>query len=243
MTNKENFQFGSGSFVGNVMSDEEFFKAPIQQQAIALGWVDGCPVALDLTDPENQQPGRGPEAMLARYGEVNFWFTQIAREVEEVNPDLYQKLMANEDRKTDEPAGLFEDASVPEDYRKIMYPMNTIAGFALPRVLVDCLKDGDPDMSVAQDRLIKVTDLVQEVAAVAEDPLNLLVLFAGKGFDEGMFKSEKVFKHILGSGWVAEHNSMSTIAELKSRLQEEAPSLWAEYCKLSDDDKKEMKVL
>jgi len=243
MTNKENFAFGEGSFVTEVMLDDGFFNAPIREQALAMGWADGCPVALDLTDPENQQPGRGPEAMLARYAEVNFWFTQITREVEEVNPELYDQLMSMVDRIPGEEAGLFEEASVPSDYKEKMYPMNTIAGFALPRVLVDYLKDGEPGMPAAQDRLIKVTDLVQEAAKKAEDPLDLLVIFAGKGFDEGMFKPEKVFKHILGSGWVAEHNSMSTIAKLKSRLQEDAPSLWAEYCKLSDDDKKEMKIL
>ncbi len=136
----EGIKFGHGSFVGDIMQpDSGFFDLDAGDQARVLGWADGCPVVKELIDPSNSAPGRGPEAMVNRYGEVNFWFGEIGRIVEEVNPALHQQLMTPVGRLSDEPIGKYEPESVPISNFGEIAPMGTLAGFALPRIFIEHL--------------------------------------------------------------------------------------------------------
>src|SRR5665647_1386375 len=135
MMQKESLPFGSGSFV-YALNDPAFEALPVRDQARIVGWADGCPVVDELTDPANPNPQRGPEVMLGRYGEVNAWFSFIARSVEDVNPDLSDQLMTPVTRLISEPAGSYELESVPESYISEMSPMGTLPDDALPRLLV-----------------------------------------------------------------------------------------------------------
>ncbi len=163
MTKRNIEKFGSGSFVGGYQR-HDLANEPMLDQARALGWSDGCPVADELTDPSNTQPGRGPENMVNRYGEVNFWFGQIVREIAEVNPGLADEMMQNVSRRDDEHVGAYEGQSVPAMYHIKMAPMNTLAGYSLPRLFAVNLKAGGDDKGVMQDRMTESLDIITSVS-------------------------------------------------------------------------------
>lgn len=234
-------EFGTGSFVGDYLhQDMEILSE--RDQARALGWADGCPVALDLTDPSNPAPGRGPENMINRYGEVNFWFTQIVREVAEVNPSLADQLKQHVYRQSDEPVGLHEPESVPEEYYEQMAPMNTLAGFALPRLFTANLHAAGDDREIMQQRMHDGLDVVTAAAQETEDPLALLAVIAGEFSNRKFLSDEAILKSVLASGWMKEHNGRHTVTEFKKQLEERAPELYAHYTAISADERALLKL-
>ncbi len=238
---REQFEFGHGSFVGQIMSEPEFFDLSHQEQARIAGWVDGCPVVEELIDPANTAPGRGPENMLQRYSGVNFWFGYIAREVEDHNPVLGDQLMAPLVRHTLEPVGKHEPESVPDSYETEMYPMNTLAGYALPRIFLEQLGDGEP--AEVADRMVRGLQALEEAIPEAESPLELLALVGEGLVKTGDVTPEQVLKHSLSQGWLGEHNATRTIVEFQDILTELAPTLWGAYQGLGDEEKQALRLV
>src|SRR5205809_1070330 len=115
-------KFGTGSFVGDIMKDDTFFDMSAEDQARFLGQRDGCPVVEELIDPDH---GRGPEKMINRYAEINFWFGFISREIGHYNKPFFEEFSKVTPRKEGEPAGKYEPESVPDNYTKVMAPLNT----------------------------------------------------------------------------------------------------------------------
>jgi hypothetical protein len=234
-------EFGTGHFVGYIMADPEaFFELPVRDQARVVGRANGCPVVGELTDPENTAPGRGPEAMLRRYSEVNFWFGYICSTVAEVNPDLKRDLTTPAPRLPGERAGKFEVDSVPLTHLGEMAPMGTLAGYALPRLFVEQLgtNRGLSRAEVGQ-RLSRGLEVLRESALEARTPLELLALMA-EGLttpDGGHTTPDQAFKHIFSQGWLGEHNAHSMMAECKRVMAEKAPTLWAKYQALTPAQK------
>jgi hypothetical protein len=232
--NRESLPFGHGSFVGQVMNNPDFFDMPVREQARILGWVDSCPVVLELTDPNNTNPGRGPEAMLRRYGEINLWFGFIQRAVGEVKPNLKDELVSTVPRLSDEPVGKFESESVPDYNEDFIAPMGTLAGYGLPRIMIEQLNAGD-DISprAVQDRMVTGLMALDKAIESADTPMELLAEFAEELLCMGNVRHDKILKHILSKGWLEEHNAHTMLAEFKKVLENRAPTLWSTYTTMS----------
>lgn len=240
---KESLDFGTGSFV-HLLNDEEFQQLPVREQALLVGWADSCPVALELTDPANETPGRGPETMLDRYGEVNFWFGQIARDVREGNPALYEQLIAPVARQQGEPAGKYEDESVPFTHYGEMSPMGTLPGYALPRIFIEQIgaprgHDFDEQAVARLERGLKVLD---EVIPQSHTPAELLARVAEGLAGTGDVTPVQILRHVLSSGWLKEHNARTMLGEVKQELEDLAPTIWMFYSQMTEHERNALKL-
>jgi len=241
--NRQSLEFGHGSFVGGIMADPQFFNLPARDQARVMGWVASCPVVEELTDPANPNPGRGPEIMIERYGQVNFWFGYIADEVEKLNPTLHDQLMVNIPRLKDEPVGKYEPESIPPTYLTEIAPMSTLAGYALPRLFTEQIGIGKnlTDKEVRQ-RYATAHASLQHAAKRAATPNELLAIMA-EDIAQSDVEPQKVLSLILPAGWLAEHNAITMLEDFKQSLAELAPNLWHEYAKLSASEIEERKLI
>jgi hypothetical protein len=237
--------FGTGSFVGHIMHDEAFLARPVREQAEIVGWADGCPVVQELTDPNNPNPGRGPEAMVNRYGEVNFWFGEIARTLKDANPELYEQFTTPVERLAGEPVGKYEPVSVPSKHFAEIAPMGQLAGYAMPRIFVEYLdRDGGAtDTIIRQNKLAQVSTILDKAISQAGDgdTLDLLANFS-EGCVQWGLSPQAVLKHTLSEGWVSEHNGHTAIQDFKRRMQMRAPGLQSVYTNLSEQKKGELKL-
>src|SRR5581483_1174802 len=237
MTSKEKIGFGSGSFVGQISGNAEFFNLPEQEQAKLIGWANSCPITDELTDPNNTNPGRGPEAMRQRYAEINVWFGFIYREAQRLNPELAKQLLTSIDRHPDEPVGKYEIENVPSWHKDKISPMGQLAGYAIPRIFVEQL--GTHKEGVTREILIERMDrglaVVESAIIQAQTPLELLAL-TGEGLLDADCSSNDVLKHSLSLGWISEHNSPNTIEQYKEVMRTKAPRIWEAYSNLSEED-------
>lgn len=237
---REQFEFGHGSFVGHVMGEPEFFDLSAQEQARIAGWVDGCPVVEELIDPANTAPGRGPENMLSRYAGLNFWFGYISREVRDHNPELYDQLMTPVARKDGEPVGKHEPKSVPDGYHDELYPMNTLAGYGLPRIFLEQLGTGD--QTEVADRMIRGLQVIDAAIPEATSPTELLARIGEGLVNDGDITPQQVMKHTLSQGWIDEHNSESTVEAFKAVLADTAPTVWDAYLNMDAEQRASLKI-
>jgi hypothetical protein len=244
---QEQLDFGTGHFVGPLYGDPEFvfhFDDPegpdIASQARFVGYANGCPVSGELIDPET---GRGPEAMLNRYGEVNFWFVHITEMAASRNPDLYDQLVSPVPRRDDEPVGKHEPLSVHEDYDAEIPPMGTLPGWALPRLFIKYLGGEDQTVEETQHRLENDLNILDRAVLLADSPAELLALLAeGVSQCKEGLTTDEVLQGVLSLGWLEEHNAVSMITEVKEALSRRAPEVWEAYSRLSADEKAELKI-
>lgn len=234
---KEDVSFGHGSWVGRFGNNENFQQLDPYEQAKYLGWVAGCPVVLELIDLGNTEAGRGAEAMVERYAQVNFWFGEIQRRVEGIKPELGHELIKPEHRNG-QPRGKHEAQSVPEVNKHFIPPMGRLAGYGLSRVMIEQL-GRKPDISKdeAQERLVKGLSELEAATTEADSPLELLAIFAEKIATRGDVPQISVLKHILPRGWQEEHNDIHTLKAFKAIMEEKAPHLWGTYKNMTDAQK------
>ena len=240
---KENLHFGHGSFVGEIM-DSDFFELPAREQARIVGWAAGCPVVDKLTDPANTEPGRGPEAMVGRYAEVDFWFTFIAREVENLNPHLSYAFKQSEQRLEGEPVGEFESQSVSENFVTEIPPMETLVGYALPRLFVEQIGSHE-HISREQrlERLERSLNILTSSVSEADSPQEILALLAEGMLKAGDVEPNKILSRILGTGWRKQHNGFTAVDDFKKVLSNRTPDVWAVYQKLTPEEKDQNKLV
>lgn len=236
---KENLNFGFGNFVG-VLNNPDFEALPAREQARIVGWADSCPVVNELTNPANTDPGRGPEAMLERYGEVNQWFTFIGRVVDDVNPDLFDQLMTPVARFDSEPVGKYEPESVPAFHLIEMSPLGTLPGYALPRLLTKQIGDGTVEEN--QTRLFRGLEALDVAASEATNPSELLAIFAREVAAKQDLKAEAILSGSFSKGWFGEHNAVTMLDQVKEAFKVKAPGLWKVYSGLTDEQKLELKL-
>lgn len=227
-------EFGKGNFVGYIMNNQSFFELPPADQARLLGQRCGCPVVEELIDK------RGPDKMIDRYGEVNFWYGYLAREMEQLNKPLYEKFVQPVERRDDEKPGWYEPQSVPENYTEVMAPINALPAFALPRLLIDHIGSGD--QKEIEQRMVSGLSVVEDAMKSSRNAFELLAKTA-EGFAQGGDDRIGIIQQILGQGWVKEHNAYSMVGKAKSALRTHAPSVWSVYRQLSFDDKDEHKLV
>lgn len=240
--NREQLEFGSGSFVGSALNDPSFYELPIRDQARAIGWAVGCPVVDGLTDPANPEPGRGPEEMLNRYAQVGFWYGYIVHSAEELNPDLFTQLTQQTVRLPDEVVGIHEPQSVPENYAEIIPPTESLVGFTLPRLLLKQMGGKDLSSDDKQARLFSGLKIIKDAVKVAQSPDELLAMSA-EGIAQTNVDPLVTLSTILPQGWYDEHNGDHMVASFKNTLQEKAPSLWTLYSGLSEQEKSDKSIL
>lgn len=240
--NREQLEYGGGSFVGPALNDPSFYELPIRDQARAIGWAVGCPVVDELTDPANPEPGRGPEEMLNRYAQVGFWFGYIVHSAEDRNPDLYTQLMQQIPRLTGEPVGIHEPQSVPENYAEVIPPTESLVGYTLPRLLLKQFGGKDLHVDEKQARLFTGLAIIHDAIASAQTPDELLAISA-ESIAMADVEAITVLSAILPQGWYDEHNGDRMIASFKASLSDKAPQLWGLYCTLTDKNKSDRGML
>jgi hypothetical protein len=233
---KEKPQFGEGASV-SVMQNPDFEVVSDREQALIMAWANGCSKAVELTDPANvSRPG--PKGMLERYAQVNFWFTELGRLINDENRILFEQLVSPVARIENENAGKYEPESTPEDYQSVIPPMGALAGYALPRIFVEHLGlNAGLQPKEVQDRLISGFSIVSEAAKTSATPIELLARTADGIIRQGNVSSEQVLDHILSRGWLEEHHAQSMVDEFKAAASQVAPDLWDVYTELSDEDK------
>lgn len=234
---KENYKFGHGSFVGQLMSDEDYPDMSDQQLAEVVGWVAGCPIVKELTSPDS---GRGgPEAMAHRYGELNFWFQMLAERTAKINPRLKYLFSVPENRARGEHIGKHESNSVPVSFRHEMPPMATLVGYALPRLFVEQIGSQRNDLTPLekQDRLARGLELFDDALENSDEENELLAYLAEDIAAAGDVTTIDVLKRVLSKGWYEENHATSNLKQFKSVLKEKAPELWAVYENLSEEEK------
>ena len=222
--------FGSGHFLNLVEKDIDNLEG--RDLARSLGWAAGCPVVERLTDPENTTPGRGPNAMIERYGEVSFWFVHLTDMLEEMNPELAETFSTGAKRELDDVERMiaYDETSIPEDYFDRMEPLGTLAGYALPRVMIEELKyaSQDPNRDDVQARLVKALEAFEVSARNTSSPSELVAKFSEAVTAMDAY-SERVLSHVLAPGWVNEHGATWMYQDMKDALKKHAPNLWRQY--------------
>lgn len=231
--NRESFEFGTGSFVGTIMRDPSYFELPVHDRARIMGWVAGCPVVEELTDPANTEPGRGPDIMEPRYAQVNFWFGYINREIADLNPGLHEQFSKPVPRRRDEPVGKLERESIPDSYYDEMPPMATLAGYALPRLFIEQIGYGKGKSPEELDKqMARGSKVLRKAIEDAKTP-NELLARAAEGMAHADVPVETVLNKVLSRGWLGEHNARMMLADFKQELARVAPTVWEHYQSLT----------
>lgn len=240
---QEQIDFGDGHFVGPLYADPWFLesfddpeKPDLAEQARYVGYVNGCPVVQELIAE------RGAEAMLNRYGEVNFWFTEIARMAEERNFPLYQALTTPVPRRLGESVGKHEPESVPEDHANVIAPMGTLVGWALPRLFIKQLGGAGQSVEVAQGRLDRGMAVLEYAVDHAASPAELLA-FVAEGVSQADLTRQEVLQTILLRGWLEEQRSLHMVNEVKVALNQYAPEVWDAYVQMSASELAKLQIL
>ncbi len=233
MKKRSTTKFGNGKFVGDFLHpDSEILDFNDRNLARELGWAAGCPVVERLTDPESTDLGRGPASMIERYGEVAFWFGQLTRELNDTNPQLAQQLSSSQPRNTQaiENITAFDEASIPPDYFETMAPLGQLAGYALPRVLIEQMKYKGDDAATdnVQRRLVKGLELFGDSARQSTSLPELTAKF-GEAVSTESADPDKVLSHILAEGWLEEHGDVEMFRAMEEAVKTFAPSLWRRY--------------
>ena len=232
---QDGLTFGSGDYLGLLLNRgyEEFQRLSEREQALLVGYADGCPVALALTDPAYPDENRGPEAMLDRYGEVNFWFRQIVHAAEEHNPALAHDLTVPVVRQ--EPFGeQYEQETVPDTFYDEMSPLGTLWGYAASRLLVKQLGGEGLTLEESQERLDAALTILESSVTEAQSREELLALIAEAIAAGGDVDSTEVLHDALSLGWYGEHHASGMVDDVKTALRAKAPRLWEHYEDLSE---------
>jgi hypothetical protein len=228
-------KFGTGK-QSDLLNNPAFYDLPVEQQASQLGARIGCPVAKELI--HSDAPGRGPESMRDRYGEVNFWYRYITHELESSNIPLAEQFMRPVSRAEGEPVGKHEPESVSVSYSGTIPPTEALYGYSLPRMIVDQLQCANGDQIEVQRRLISVLGAVEDAAQVSRTPMELMARTA-EGFAEHGADKAGLLKQMLGQGWLELHNATSMLSDAKEALRKHAPQVWAYYESLPEAEKAE----
>lgn len=227
-------KFGHGEFFTHV-GKEGLDQLEGRELARSLGWAAGCPVVERLTDPTNAAPGRGSEAMIDRYGEVSFWYRQMLESVREVNTDLAEQLESPVEREVSDRDIMrdWDALSIPDDYFESMSPIGTLAGYALPRVLLEEIDYNNPDVdqTEVQWRIVEALDVFETFALDADDVYELTAQFAQYAVEHHA-DVDRVINHVLSDGWLGEHGAIWMHAHMFEAIEENAPTISARYHEL-----------
>lgn len=227
-------QFGNGSFVGDLLRPEDT-TLDLEPRDIArkLGSAAGCPVVERLTDPENTKPGRGSEAMIDRYGEVSFWYGELAGRLHSIKPELVSSLYEPTARKEGDKERMiaYDEQSIPDNHFELMQGLGTLYGYALPRIMIEEIRgrdDSAQDEVSVQDRMVAGIEAFESVCRDSDDMYELTAKFSEMIASlDGDNKS--ILGHILPPGWLEEHGATWMFSDMREAVREHAPVLWQEY--------------
>lgn len=228
--------FGHAGFLADQLRvDEQYLGRPAEERARIAGWLAGCPVPGELIDT------RGAEAMADRYEDIKFWYSFIEREARDLNPELYDELTSSVKRSPDEPVGKHEAESVPLSYFKEMAPTTTIVGYALPRMAIDYLgAEAKADDPWPKHRIDSLMGLIRQSVKDSVDPQDLMVEIGDRMAEDKQVDPSKLLKHMFAKGWLEEHNAVSMLKSLQSKLESGSGGLCSFYQSLSDHQRAEL---
>lgn len=198
-----------------------------------FGRSNGCPVVLELIDPNHpDQEKRGPTNMRRRYGEINRMFRRVVDIARDLNPQLKRDLVSPVSRVAGEGVGKFEVESVPELYRTTIYPMNRPAGYGLPRLMLAV-------MQITSTSLMSVRRMLWEASIESESGDDLLAVSVGiVDRDYPRVGHAVLLRHALAVGVMEEQNSKRALEEVANRLGRFAPDVERTLRGLNDQEKK-----
>lgn len=242
MINRSSFEvesFGQGGLVSCWRADNvPYVELPEVDKARVSGWYNGCPVVEELI------MSRGAETMASRYNQINHAFLNIVETVNQVNPELADKLMSPVLRRAGEPVGPFETESVPKTYQTKMEPLGTLAGYVLPRLVI---KEAEKSSAVSNADVVENLDrqasmnqslvLLGNAARRAKEPEELLAIFAQDLAKLGHLSHVEVLQQILPYAWFKEHGAESVMASFRMQLLISAKGLWEDYVTMPEEEK------
>lgn len=228
--------FGGATLIGDHADDYGFFDKDIRGKSLDMGWSHACVIAAELTNPNH--PTLGPDLMLKRYGETNFWFGYILAESAKFNPQIFANLNQSIPRKEGEPVGIFEVTSVPLAHLTKMFPMSRIYGYALPRVHIEAMGRGE---ARNQERALRAIQALDEAVGESSSPAELLAVLSEKSLEFGA-DAKKILSHILPSGVLNEENCLTDYQEIAEQLKLKAPTIWKVYASMTTQEKESVGV-
>ncbi|MFZ1812681.1 MAG: hypothetical protein WAU02_04185 [Candidatus Saccharimonadales bacterium] len=192
-------------------------------KARAEGWACGCPIVQQLIE------SRGAEAMLQRYSEVNSMHSSVMTEVKRHNPQLFTQMNVPATRLPEELPLLYEDESVPANYKEELPVIGSLVGYAMPRVMLELVSQ--PNADDTQNSLGAINDAIHSV----RDPYELLARISNIAYSRGV-TPERIFHHVFIEGWLDEHTATSMMKKAAAAFRDYTPDLFERYVTLTPDE-------
>lgn len=202
----------------------------IQVEALKLGWSNGCPRARFYV----LESEYGAAWMQERYATTNFWFGLAINLIHGRlnNPRLYNLIALSKPRLPDEPVGNHELLSVPRSHVTKIAPMADIAGYSIPRILLE----------IPHDQQTRVEALQQAVILTGVEIGNFLAHLSRVAVDHGA-KPERVLHHVYAQGVLDEENSRIAFKALAESLDRFAPAVWRDtYVNLPQSQRRDLEI-
>lgn len=238
-----------------VIFHPEFFDMHLCDQISLLAFTHGCPRPRAVIEEygkiwaqefhqANQyypDPERiwihGAQAARARYAECNTVFSIAVAEAAKVNPSLYWQIISPVPRLSSEPAGVFEEGRVSEDYNEFIPPMSAVTGYFLPRGIIEEMGRGTERTG---ERIIKAMDILNRELKRSRDQYELAARVANAVIyknlknpaRDGDADSVIVLQHLLPAGILEEQNTLTMYKKLFKQIQIHSPILATLYNQL-----------
>jgi hypothetical protein len=211
------------------------------QIARHLGERLGCPITPRLLEERNH------EELAKRYAEIILYYQLLLDRVGVDHPRLYEQIINGETRKVEEIPKGYDEGWVPDWFAERVPGTETHWGYALPRLLISYSfgeasgTRGDKPL----DRLVNASGFFDDVldelgdGEVADE---LLLGFAEKLVVDGGADPRVVLRRTISAGKLELDSMHTQFSRVVEKMEENAPVLWGEYCKMTSDERNECGV-
>lgn len=244
--------WAAGTFTG---WEKDFLELPLEEQVLRLGWSHACPVVEDVIqaygnawakDHPNALPSEIREQGLlmtrARYAECNFVFGLVLESARKLNPALFEQLESPVERLPGELFGIPDSKFVPDSTKKMMAPLSTLWGYALPRVIIEEMGRGENNKFRTPGRMLKSLNMIDQAVKSSKDPIVLVVKLAEMAAkNEG--DPKEILSHLLSAGILKEENCKTMFKEVVKTMHKRAKILSKVYDLLSPEEFKDFDIV
>jgi len=219
---------------GTVMGDDPsiLLLCPVERLWVSA-WRHACP------QPEAVSKEYGVEWTRVRYDSCDFEYGLIIQLAQTLNPDLAKLLTAATPRLVTEPVGYSEPGRVPGSHQHEMSPLSTLAGYSMPRVLVELIGRGEV---TDPSRFVRAIDGVTQLIQISISPLELTARLADLGIQEFSVDPDILLSHLFEPGILKEENNRTEYRNMLATLKGYSPQLYIHYISLSVEQRLELGI-
>lgn len=226
---KSGREFGKGTLLGD--KGDNFFKKPLMEQVVEVGWSHACPVVDEVVKEY------GLEWTLKRYAECNFVFGLIVESARDLNPKLHGQLTTSVQRlEGEKPYKEFNPERIPNYFYNEMSPMSTPWGYALPRVIIEEMGRGENNRDRTQKRILRSLSIIDKTVKSSKTPSELLVKMAEQ-VSKLDADPKAVLSHVLSNGILVEEGCKTMFDDIKRQIDRSAFLLKRTYDSMSKDER------